>query len=101
MIKQGKIKAGGVAAPSASVKHIKGNSIPKLSQKAIVLAAIKHGSTDAVQFRLDYGIMNPSARISELRKQFSIVTERVNLPRPGGGCYRGVAKYSLLPEVSK
>lgn len=101
MIEQGKIKAGGVATPSASVKLIKTTSISKLSQRAIVIAALKNGSTDAIQFRLNYGVMNPSARVSELKKQFNIVMERVNIPRQGGGWYRGVAKYSLLPEVSQ
>ena len=69
------------------------------SQKDITFSALKSGPKTTLQLRDDYGVMNPSARVSELRKLYKIDRVKVSVPRNTGGWHYRVAKYTLIPEV--
>lgn len=93
----GKIKAAGVAAPTALNKQITAAIISAKNQGELVMQVLTIGAITSFGLRDKFGIMNPSARISMLRKTHNIGDIRVRVKR-NGKWYRNVALYFLVKE---
>lgn len=93
----GKIKAVGVAAPTALVKQTTPGIISAKNQCELIMQVLAIGTITSFGLRDQFGIMNPSARISMLRKTHNIGSIRVKVKR-NGKWYRNVAKYFLVTE---
>lgn len=66
------------------------------NQRAIILSALKTGAKTTIELRHKFGIMQPAARILELKRRgHNILSIKVTCYTPDGIRHRAVAKYVL------
>jgi len=71
-------------------------------QRSRILNHLKrHGSATTIELRHELDVLQPAARVFELRHKYShnIITAWDNAKNPNGGTHR-VARYTLLTEDS-
>ena len=86
-------------AAQISTEHAYDNSAS--TQRARVIQALHTGPKTTIELRRDWGVMQPAARVFELKERgYVIVTSPVSAHTDDGVLHRGVARYVLLQERS-
>lgn len=87
------------AAEAAQISNQKLNDNSASTQRARVIQALRTGPKTTIELRRDGGVMQPAARVFELKARgYIIVTTPVSAHTDDGVTHCGVARYVLLQE---
>jgi len=87
------------AAEAAQISNQSSNDNSASTQRARVIQALRTGPKTTIELRRDWGVMQPAARVFELKARgYIIVTTPVSAHTDDGALHRGVARYVLLSE---
>jgi hypothetical protein len=76
------------------------NNSSTSNQHTIILDALSAGNKTSIWLKENRGIMQPSARMDELRKKGNIITSgRVTAYTSDGTMHKGVAEYTLVKRA--
>ena len=87
------------ATEAAQNTNLNSNDTSASTQRARVIQALRTGPKTTIEVRRDWGVMQPAARVFELKARgYSIVKTPVSAHTDDGALHRGVARYVLLHE---
>jgi len=87
------------AAEAAQISNQTLNDNSASTQRARVIQGVRTGPKTTIELRRDWGVMQPAARVFELKARgYIIVTTPVGAHTDDGALHRGVARYVLLQE---